>query len=274
VRDQVQYSLGEVWAKYKGSQEWGRLALSTRTNAERATSRLAHMMSMPIDHITRSTIIMIMDDLTPANAYIFGSRMRVLFRWAVDRSMMRENPVSGIKLPTSGEYRHWTDEEHARLLSLDIDPQMRMAVSLAFYTAQRVSDVLNMKWSDINSVGPIYVKQKKTGTELHIPVHPELKKRLDTHPKIGRYIISMPGGERYQPNSFNRKFARIRSKLGLPKDLHFHGLRKTIASKLKSNGASIEEIMQLGGWKSHAQASYYCKGADQYKMAKSAIEKI
>jgi integrase len=63
---------------------------------------------------------------------------------------------------------------------------MEMAIS----TGQRVSDILKMKWSDIEGAG-INVKQNKTGEELWIPFTSEIAELLKKTEKSGFHILSV-----------------------------------------------------------------------------------
>ena len=55
---------------------------------------------------------------------------------------------------------------------------MQRAVLLARYTGQRQADVLRMSPSDIED-GGINVVQQKTGKELWVPLHPDLRGALE-----------------------------------------------------------------------------------------------
>src|SRR6185369_323376 len=104
--------------------------------------------------------------------------MRALMKFAVDREYIEANPLSGATMPKTGEIRPWTNAEMSAMV-VSAHEQVRMAVLLAYYTGQRISDVLRMKWGDITPQDAIYVCQKKTRTELYIPIHPTLRRALD-----------------------------------------------------------------------------------------------
>jgi integrase len=71
-----------------------------------------------------------------------------------------------------GEYEPWPEDVLAAALAAD-DDRVRLAVHLLLYTAQRIGDVVRMKWTDIRD-GRIEVRQQKTGRALSIPLHARL----------------------------------------------------------------------------------------------------
>lgn len=266
--------LREVVEAYRASRDYQALAPATKRNTEKSVAKVAHYMHRPFTRLTKGVLTALMDDMTAGNAFVFATRMRAMFAWAVERDLIAANPMEGVRLPKQGEYRPWDVTEISAFLdNPEVDKQVRMAILLAFYTAQRMSDVLKMRWDDIKN-DSLYVRQQKTGTELLIPIHEKLKWELAKHPREGDTIISMGGQGPYSPETFRRKFSRSRDDLNLPNDLTFHGLRKTIAATLASRGATLQQIMGLGGWKSPRQAMGYCKGADQYAMAKAALSRL
>lgn len=263
------WTVDDLVAHYRKSRNFIDLSSSTKTNTMKAIKYLSPWRSTPLDEIRPSEMASVMDGLTPGNAHIFLSRARALFSYARRLGEMTSDPLSGLSAPKTGEYRPWTDKEYRRFLALGT-PTTAMAIRMAFYTGQRLSDVLKMRWSDIDG-SIIRVKQQKTGVELEIAIHPTLKKALDSHPVNGDVILTDENGNPFNIRSFRCKFARERKKLGLPPDLVFHGIRKLMACTMAEKGATPQAIMAVGGWKSLRQVSHYCKGANQRELAAKAM---
>jgi len=101
---------------------------------------------------------------------------------------LRADPTANIKLaPIGGDGFHtWTDDEIEQFEAHHpIGSKPRLALALLFYTAQRRGDVVRMGRQHIRETpdGPVlYVKQRKTGKELLIPIYPELRAVLDATP--------------------------------------------------------------------------------------------
>lgn len=261
---------------YYASPESRLLSPATKATTDRAFKMMAPIWGIPIGKITKLEVDNLVSGLssTPGNIHILATRMRTVFQFAINQGWISTNPFSGIKLPKTGEYRPWTHDEFVQFVK-GASPQVAMAVKLAYYTGQRISDVLKMKWSDIHD-GDIHVIQQKTRTPLRIPVHPKLKTALRSHRRLskGSYIVSMRDGSQFSVKTFRMKFDREKKAMGMPKDMVFHGLRKLTAVTLAEQGASTHEIMAVGGWKTTKQVHHYCKGANQRAMAQSAIGKL
>lgn len=269
------WTVADLISNYKKSRHNRLLAPATRRNTEKTYGYLAPHLGKKLDDLTKSDMSAILDGLSPGNAHIFLSRSRALFGYARSLGEMTNDPTAGLSAPQSGEYRPWRQDEVDAFMK-GTDSVVNMAVKLAYYTGQRMSDVLTMRWDDIKN-GEIHVVQQKTKTPLVIPIHPKLKAALRTHAaRHGKSdtIIANRYGKPYDPIEFRVRFRRERKRLGLPDDLVFHGLRKLTAVSLAEKGASTQEIMAVGGWKSLKQVSHYCKGANQRQLAASAIGKL
>ena len=86
------------------------------------------------------------------------------------------DPTAGIriKLPKSDGHHTWSEDEIARFEAKHpVGSRERLAFPLLVCTGQRRSDVLRMGRQHIRD-GILSIKQRKTGVEVDIPVHPEL----------------------------------------------------------------------------------------------------
>jgi integrase len=268
------WTVAELIAAYEASRESKLLAPATQRNTQKVFRWLAPFKARQLDDLTKAEMAGVADGLTDGNTHIFISRARALFSFARNRGKMNTDPLEGMKSPVPGEYRPWTRREVDVFLR-GATPQTRMAIELAYYTGQRMSDVLAMRWDDIDKA-EIAVQQQKTGALLTVPIHPKLRLAMRRHAKIshGDTIVAMENGQPYSIETFRHKFHRERDGLGLPDDLVFHGLRKLTAVSLAEGGASTREIMAVGGWRTTRMVDHYCKGSNQRKLAKSAIDKL
>ena len=147
---------------------------------------------------------------------------------------------------------------------------------LHLYTGQRRSDVVNMRWSDIQD-GSLHLIQEKTGTELLIPLHPTLLAELKVCRGSGdphRTIVATARGKAFTANGYGNWFRRVCKQAGLPKRCTSHGLRKAAATALAEAGCSSHEIMAITGHKSLADVELYTRAVNQKRMAKIAIDKL
>src|SRR5262249_8437843 len=112
-----------------------------------------------------------MANLTPAV-------MRRGMHLAAHKNLRGDSAVAAIEAYEVGEHHTWTDAELQTFeTKWSVGTRQRLAYALLLYTGQRVGDVAKMRRSDISD-GLIHVVQQKTGTELWVPIHPELERAM------------------------------------------------------------------------------------------------
>jgi integrase len=160
---------------------------------------------------------------------------------------------------------------------------------LALFTGQRLTDVLNMQWIDIEA-RLISVVQSKTGKKLWIPIHKELKEILDgmmdrelerdqnivkLQPPSGT-ILKSTRGTAWTSDGFK---ASWQEELNRPemvtlreRRLVFHGLRKSAVVFLLEAGCTDAETAAITG-QSRDMVEHYAKQVNQKRLAAAAILK-
>src|SRR5262249_28916688 len=108
--------------------------------------------------------------------------LRLLMKHAVEIGMRADDPTRDVRAirPKTEGHHSWTDDEIAQFeAKYPIGSRERLALALLLYTGQRRSDVIRMGRQHIRN-GVLEVKQVKTGIELAIPVHPDLRAILNS----------------------------------------------------------------------------------------------
>jgi integrase len=206
---------------------------------------------------------------TPAHANLVLRVASVVFGYGLDIDAVQFNPVSRMKMLPIGSHVKWTPEEVRRVIALG-DRQISTAVALAWYTGQRESDVLAMRWRDYDGEY-ITLRQQKTSLEMKIKAHPDLVAYLN--PLRGpddHFIVSGP--QKMSGQAFRNMLKRRTDKLHIEKV--FHGIRKGVASSLAEGGSSIKEIAAILGHKSIRMAAYYADQADSKMLVDSAVNNL
>jgi integrase len=257
--------------EYIASSRFQRLSYSSRNQYWQAMKKIdATLGDRDLVTIRRSDIVRAHDKLgnTPATANRFARIASILFNYAVDMDYIGANPATRIKPYKLNEWTRWDLEEVKKVIAAG-HPVVGTAVALAFYTGQRESDILSMKWTDIRN-GSIFVKQSKTGKELEIKLAPELLSYLENVPKTGSYII---GGDKKVTGPFFRKLFKQHTR-GLKIERTFHGIRKTVGAILAERGRNTNEIAALLGHKTLEMAAKYTRQANETKMISSAVDAL
>ncbi|UXC93090.1 tyrosine-type recombinase/integrase [Sphingobium sp. RSMS] len=264
-------TLANVIALYRKSQRYTSLAAGSKRIYDIYLSELERMLGMgPANEITRGDIVLMVDKRAdqPAAANMLLKVTRAMFKWARSRGHVTADPCTDIDLNDLGEHQPWPDDLLAEALAAD-DPQVRLAVHLLYFTAQRIGDVVAMKFGDIKE-GSLFVRQQKTGKELDIPVHKSLAAELA---KSGRQIGPILINDRGKPVSVAflrgrlQKWAKTRGKEIVP-----HGLRKNAVMALLEADCTVAQTAAISG-QTLQMVEHYAKQRDQKRLAKGAIAK-
>ena len=278
--DVVPGSLAALISHYRASPDYKRLAPSTRESYLRDMDLLCrNVPDKLVSEIDRAWLYAGRNNMadTPRAADKMLTTLSILMNFAVDQLGWRaDNPVRGVRKLRGGEsYEPWPEAAIQRFRA-QANPRMVWAMELALYTGQRRGDVLAMQWRHIRD-GAISVTpgktRNRTGKTLVIPLHPHLAAVLDGIPRVGTNIVHRKDGRAYTGDGFASIFQREKKRLGLD-GLQFHGLRHTLGRMLAEAGRSEREIMAVLGHETAAMATRYTQGADQERLARSAIEEL
>jgi integrase len=221
-------------------------------------------------------IVELMEARKPGAANWLLKVLRAMMRHAVAIRIRADDPTRDIRnrpIKSDG-YHSWTEAEIAQYEAYHpIGSNARLALALLLYTGQRRSDVVVMGRQHIQD-GTLYVRQKKTGIELWIPILPELGEIIDKTPASHLTFLITQYGRPYASGSFGHWFRWQCDAAGLPANCSAHGLRKAAARRLADAGCSAHEIAAITGHATLKEVERYTKGANRKRLAVSAMSKI
>ncbi|MGB8561094.1 MAG: tyrosine-type recombinase/integrase, partial [Pseudolabrys sp.] len=139
------------------------------------------------------------------------------------------------------------------------------------YTAQRRGDVVRMGRQHLRD-GVITVRQQKTGAELEIPAHAELRSALAGAADNLTFLLTEKGRP-FTPAGFGNWFRDRCREAGLPKNCAAHGLRKAACRRLAEAGCTVHQIAAISGHQSLREIERYTKAVDQARLAREAMER-
>ena len=277
-------TIASLIARYQSSPRFVALRASTRREYTRIMGEIeAEYGSVEVRGIEREDVLNHRDNLAdkPRKADSHVAMLSVLFRFAMDRPRefgLRDNPAHGIeKLYSAGEgYKAWpmTVIETARKKARE---QGRLdilgAIDLALYTGQRCADLAKMQWSDIEG-NEIRVVQNKTGRELWIPIHADLRATLDElrreRPTIHN-ILASSTGKQWTPGWLSKAVAEVMDDIGLG-GYTLHGLRKSATVMILDLGLTTDDVKAITGHTTDAMVGHYGRTADQRKRAQRVMQ--
>lgn len=245
---------------YKASQDYKNLADTTKRNWTRWLDRIAdHFGELRIVHFDRPERIR-KDIRTWRSKYAATPRaadmgMQVLSRvlsYAVDpMGKIASNPCDGIKHLYANNRSEiiWTDADIGQLRP-EASTEVMHAVDLAAHTGLRVSDLVRLSWSHVRESAIVLTTGKsRHRKEAFIPLYDDLRALLGRIPKRSTVILTNSRKKPWTTDGLNSSFtaAMIEAKLK-DRDLHFHDLRGTAATKFYLAGLSVRVIAEIMAW--------------------------
>jgi len=201
--------------------------------------------------------------------------LRVLMEHCVDLGWREANPARGVpelKSQKRPEREPWPVELlDAYRKTCDLGTRERLVMELCVGTGQRIGDVLEMRWSDIQE-GGFGVHQNKTGKELWVPILPELQAALDAASRHSVYILTNERGtNRWSYRGASAAVRKIRDRIGaLAYDIH--SWRYNAACELVEAGCGDDLVAAVTG-QSSAMVMHYTKKVRQKIRAIQAQKK-
>jgi integrase len=190
-----------------------------------------------------------------------------LYSWGRKRGYVENKPVENVELFDQGEHEPWPQWLIDVALESE-DATVRLAVGLLYFTAQRIGDVTQMRWTDVRE-GVIELRQQKTKAEMAIPVHSTLQAILDETPKSA-FTILLQDGAPWKPPLLRRYLQRWATGLGAT--IVAHGLRKSAVNALLEAGCSVAETAAISG-QSLQMVEHYAKKRNRRHLATAAIHR-
>ena len=141
----------------------------------------------------------------------------------------------------------------------------------AIGTGQRIGDVLEMRWPDIQE-GGFVMRQNKTGKELWIPILPELESALKAASKHSVFILTNERGtNRWSYRGASQAVRKVREQLGALR-YNIHSWRYNAACELVEAGCGDDLVASVTG-QSPAMVTHYTKKVRQRVRALEARQR-
>lgn len=269
-------TLGDLIVRYYKSQAFGNLKPSSKVTYRRVLDTLPPSDRERTAAMPRQAAEQLISEIghKPAMANLRRAVLGRLYAWGVKARLVEINPFIGIERFKIGTHHTWTEGEIALYEKRwRVGTRERLAFDLLLYTGQRVGDVVRMSRADIEK-GSIRVVQEKTGTELMIPLHPQVLKSLKAWGSRGVLLIGRDDGRAIRDERLSVIVMKAAAKAGLPGRCKPHGLRKAMMRRLAEQGESAKRIAAVSGHKTLKEIERYTAAADQAQLAQSAIASL
>lgn len=275
-------SLSSVIQAFRLSDKFLKFSPAWRTSCDYGFRKAEEWIgAMPASEMRPAITQKFLDQFShkPATQKNIRSALVALNKWAITRDLFMRSIVEGTEAPGGdGAHDPW-DDEHVRLAEQHARPDIARLVTLAANTGQRGSDLVRMRWQDIEEYEGrlgINVTQVKTDKVLWIPFTQELIAAVNTWERRPGYLVLKPNGTPYtRPQLSNAWLLHRQSNKALAalSGLSFHGLRATAVIRLRRAGVSKPLIADFVGMSSQ-MVDRYCRKSEQRVNALAALEQM
>jgi len=214
-----------------------------------------------------------LEKVGPATVNRELSCLRHMLNKAVEWRYIGISPMKGVKLlkEPPGRLRYLRPEEASALLA-NCAPRVRSVVVTALHTGMRRSEILNLKWGDIDFRTRIITVQKSKNNERRmIPMNDILQAELNSVPRDIRSQFVFCNREGKPFARVYKGFKGALRRAGI-EDFRFQDLRHTFASYLVMNGVDLRTVQQLMGHKSLRMTMRYAHLSEAH--ARKAVDTL
>ena len=212
-------------------------------------------------HINEYKIKRRADGVKPATINRELAAMKKAFNLALKEwEWVRGNPVTKVSMEQENNKRdRWLREEEENTLLESCPGWLRDLVVFALNTGMRLSEILELKWSEVDlSRMTVTVLKSKNGEKRTIPLNLRvidmLQEKFNT--RGTDLVFPSQAGTMLDKCNVDRAF---RSAVGAAKivDFRFHDLRHTFATRLVQAGKDLYKVQRLLGHKTPAMTQRY-----------------
>jgi integrase len=262
---------------YRASPRYKRLKPRTGLDYDKYLDFFASIMGEANPANMQRKDVIRLRDVNAEKAYFANYSLRVLrvlMEHCVDLGWRETNPVKGVpEVKTEKREREpWPrDLLDFYRSKCPLGTRERLVMELCVGTGQRIGDVLEMRWSDIQD-GAFVIRQNKTGKELWVPILPELQTALNSARRHSVFILTNERGtNRWSYRGASHAVRSVREAIGAL-DYDIHSWRYNAACELVEAGCSDDLVAAVTG-QSPAMVLHYTKKVRQKIRAMQAQQK-
>lgn len=184
------------------------------------------------------------------NKYLITFNM--FYKWAMDHSLVKENPFRGIKsarVEAHAEIIWLTRDERDAITRASESVAGRLPIWIALYAGLRLGEIARLRWEDIDLRQRwIHVKKSKTGKTRRVPISEALLSALHRGEKPTGFVCPHWQDGDYHVKADSDLLTVRKSLSGIADKIKWNVFRHTFASLLAQTGkVSIDQISALMG---------------------------
>lgn len=267
----------------RGGRPYKTLAESTKKNwGPLLDAAQKHFGKLSVRHFDRPEIkkdIRVWRDKwsdTPRMADLAKQVLSRVCSFMVAEGVLRANPCEGIENLYANDRSNiiWTDDDLDKLCKA-ASTEVANAAKLASLTGLRQGDLLKLRWSEITALYIEKPTSKSRGKQAAlIPLYADLRDLLAVIPKRADTVLTNTYGEPWQ-SGFHSSWDGAVKRAGLgERDLHFHDLRGTAATRLFRAGFTYREIAEIVGVSEEQVESWIKRYVKRDEIIRDRIQRL
>ena len=206
----------------------------------------------------------------PSTVNRYKALLSKMFSLGIDNGLIDDNPVKKMKSLREENFkiRFLTKDEEVKLYeALSKSPKYLMdIVTLDLQTGMRKSEILNLKWKDIDfDFMFIEVLQSKSGKSRKIPLSDKALSVLNSIPVESEFVFHI---KQNKIGDIKKCWNTALKNAGI-KDFRFHDLRHTVATRMVEKGIDLVVVKEILGHADISTTMRYAHAVPERK--KSAI---
>jgi integrase len=195
--------------------------------------------------------------------------LSAVLAYAVDPlGRIARNPCEGIKRLYSGDRSEiiWTEADIAQIKKT-CSPEIAHAVELAAHTGLREGDLVRLCWTNVGEDAiEISTGKSKFSRDAFIPLW---------IPRRSPVILTNANHQPWQAGQFASAFVRAKKAAGMAdRDLHFHDLRGTAATRFYASGLDLRVIAGIMAWEEDTVGKIIKRYVDRTAATKAIIRQL
>ena len=254
---------------YTGGYDAGNTAVAVSTDVKQK------LIAMDTEQIRRYLAYLGKLDYSKSTIARKLATLRSFYKFCLRRGYVQSNPLASIRTPKQEKRlpKFLDPEQVSTLLRTPDDNTLlgardRAMLEVMYSTGIRVSELVDLNASDVDSLGQAVRVRGKGRRERIAPIGPTALAAINKYmglrkadPRSANFnqdaLFVNKHGQRLSTRSVRRKLDKYLAQAGLDPSISPHTLRHTFATHMLENGADLRSVQELLGHQSISTTQVY-----------------